>query len=251
MLEYGLESHAPLLLLTGEIGSGKTTLVRRFLDGLEGRFAVGLVGNTHRRMQSMLGWALSAFEIAPADDSEIAMHEALVDCCLRQYAAGRRALLVVDEAQNLAPDVLEELRLLLNVNSDQDLVLQILLVGQPELRETLRGTNLRQLAQRVAADYHLRPLSREETAGYVEHRLRDAGGSPDVFCREALEYVHERTGGVPRLVNQLCDMAMVYAYAGQQRRVDVDLLRQVFEDRAAVGALPVFLEPARPALESR
>jgi type II secretory pathway predicted ATPase ExeA len=241
MLEYGLESHAPLLLLTGEIGSGKTTLVRRFLDDLGERCAIGLISQAHRRVPSILGWALSALEIAPADDSDIAMREALVDACVREYGRGRRTLLVVDEAQNLSPDVLEELRLLLNVNADEDLVLQILLVGQPELRETLRGPGLRQLAQRVAADYHLRPLGPEETAGYVRHRLSVAGGSPKTFRADALEFVHAATGGVPRLVNQLCDMGLVYAYSGQQRFVDARLLRQVLSDREAVGALPVFV----------
>lgn len=247
MLEYGLESQAPLLLLTGEIGSGKTTLVRRFLDGLGDRCAIGLISNTHRRLQSVLTWALSALEIAPADDSEIAQYEALVDSCIRQYAHGRRTLLVVDEAQNLSAEVLEELRLLLNVNSDQDLVLQVLLVGQPELRATLRQPGLRQLAQRVAADYHLRPLDAEECAGYVRHRLRVAGGDPAIFRADALDFVHARTGGVPRLVNQLCDMGLVYAFAGGQRFVDAETLAYVLEDRASVDALPVFAGAADAA----
>lgn len=240
MLEYGLESQAPLLLLTGEVGSGKTTLVRRFLNDVGDRFAVGVISHAHTRLKSVLGWALSALEIVPADDSDIALYEALVDSCIRVYAGGRRTLLIVDEAQNLAPDVLEELRLLLNVNSDQDLVLQVLLVGQPELRATLRAPGLRQLAQRVAADYHLRALSDAETAGYVRHRLEIAGGDPAIFSADALAFVHRCTGGVPRLVNQLCDTGLVYAYAGQQRHVDAELLAQVLTDRADAQALPVF-----------
>jgi general secretion pathway protein A len=240
MLEYGLASQAPLLLLTGEVGSGKTTLVRRFLDDLGDRVCVGLISNTHTRLKSVLGWALSALEIAPADDSDIAMYEALVDTCIRTYATGRRTLLVVDEAQNLSPDVLEELRLLLNVNSDQDLVLQILLVGQPELRATLRQPQLRQLAQRVAAEYHLRPLSGDETRGYVKHRIAVAGGDPEIFHADALAAVHGHAGGVPRLVNQLCDMGLVYAYAAQQRWVDCAMIDQVLADRAEAEALPVF-----------
>jgi len=125
MLEYGLESQAAFSLLTGDIGSGKTTLVRRLLRGLGDQVAVGLISNTHGRFRSIHGWALSALGIAPADDSEIAQYEALVDSFVREYGRGRRTLLILDEAQNLSVEVLEELRLLSNVNSETDLVLQI------------------------------------------------------------------------------------------------------------------------------
>jgi type II secretory pathway predicted ATPase ExeA len=142
MLEYGLESQASFSLLTGDIGSGKTTLVRRLLRGLGDQVAVGLISNTHDRFSSIHGWALSALGIAPADDSEIAQYEALVDSFVREYGRGRRTLLILDEAQNLSVEVLEELRLLSNVNSETDLVLQILLVGQPELRSAYRWISI-------------------------------------------------------------------------------------------------------------
>lgn len=231
MLEYGLESQAAFSLLTGDIGSGKTTLLRRLLRNLGDRVAVGLISNTHRRFESIYGWALSALSIVPTGDSDIAAYEALVDSFVREYSKGRRTLLILDEAQNLSIEVLEELRLLSNVNTETDLVLQILLVGQPELRAKVARPELRQFAQRISVDFHLRPLDLNETHAYVRHRLVVAGGSADLFRPETIVFVHSRTGGVPRLINQLCDMALVYAFAEGQTHVDVELVAQVVRER--------------------
>jgi general secretion pathway protein A len=247
MLEYGLESQAAFSLLTGDIGSGKTTLVRRLLRGLGDQVTVGLISNTHERFQSIHGWAISALGIVPADDSEIAKYEALVDSFVREYGNGRRTLLILDEAQNLSVDVLEELRLLSNVNSETDLVLQILLVGQPELREKLSRPELRQFAQRISVDFHLRPLDRQETQAYIRHRLTVAGGNAGVFLPEAIEFIHERTGGVPRLLNQLCDFALVYAFAEGRVNIDVDLIAQVVRERHGAQLIPS-LSGAEPQL---
>ena len=247
MLEYGLESQAAFSLLTGDIGSGKTTLVRRLLRGLGDQVTVGLISNTHERFQSIHGWAISALGIVPADDSEIAKYEALVDSFVREYGNGRRTLLILDEAQNLSVDVLEELRLLSNVNSETDLVLQILLVGQPELREKLSRPELRQFAQRISVDFHLRPLDRQETQAYIRHRLSVAGGNAGVFLPEAIEFIHERTGGVPRLLNQLCDFALVYAFAEGRTSIDVDLIAQVVRERHGAQLIPS-LRGAEPQL---
>jgi len=243
MLEYGLESQAAFSLLTGDIGSGKTTLVRRLLRGLGDQVTVGLISNTHERFRSIHGWALSALGVAPTDDSEIAKYEALVDSFVSEYGKGRRTLLIFDEAQNLSVEVLEELRLLSNVNSEKDLILQVLLVGQPELRAKLARPELRQFAQRISVDFHLRPLDRAETHAYVQHRITVAGGRPALFLAEAVEFVYARTSGVPRLLNQLCDLALVYAFAEGRSQIDADLVSQVVRDRngtqiAIAGALP-------------
>src|SRR5258708_30237702 len=211
MLEYGLESQAAFSLLTGDIGSGKTTLVRRLLRGLGDQVAVGLISNTHGRFHSIHRWALSALGIAPADDSDIAQYEALVDSFVREYGRGRRTLLILDEAQNLSVEVLEELRLLSNVNSETDLVLQILLVGQPELRVKLARPELRQFSQRVSVDFSLRPLDLSETHGYIRHRLSVAGGNDALFLPEAIEFVYERTGGGPPFVKKLGAFWVVFA----------------------------------------
>jgi len=243
MLEYGLESQAAFSLLTGDIGSGKTTLVRRLLRGLGGQAAVGLISHTHGRFNSIHGWALSALGIAPSDDSEIAKYEALVDSFVREYAQGRRTLLILDEAQNLSIELLEELRLLSNVNSETDLILQILLVGQPELRVKLARPELRQFAQRISVDFHLRPLERQETHAYIRHRLTIAGGCAGIFLPDALEFVFARTGGVPRLLNQLCDMALVYAFAEGRTSIDADLISQVVRDRNNAQLMPAVANP--------
>jgi general secretion pathway protein A len=233
MLEYGLESQAAFSLLTGDIGSGKTTLVRKLLRQLGDQVAVGLISNTHGRFTSIHGWALSALGIAPKDDSDIAIYEALVDSFVHGYARGRRTLLIFDEAQNLSIEALEELRLLSNVNSEKDLVLQILLVGQPELRAKLLLPELEQFAQRVSVDFHLRPLDRRETHAYIGHRLEVAGGDAALFLPDAIEFMYARTNGVPRLLNQLADFALVYAFADGRSTIDADLIAQVVRDRGA------------------
>ena len=244
MLEYGIESQAIFCLLTGEIGSGKTTVVRQLIRMLGDQFAVGLVSNTHERFGSILPWALSSLGVAAPGDSDIAQYEALTNFAIREYGKGRRTVLIFDEAQNLSIALLEELRLLSNINSERDTALQVLLVGQPELRSKLARAELTQFAQRVSVDFHLDCLSLIEARAYVQHRLKVAGCSAELFQPDAVAFIHARTGGTPRLMNQLCDLALVYAFAEQVQSIDEQLVRQVLQDRTRGLANPMFA--ARP-----
>ena len=251
MLEYFVESQTAFSVLTGEIGSGKTTLLRHLLRGLSEQVTVGLISNTHPSFKSIQPWALSALSVVPSDDSDISLYEALNDAFIHTYGKGGRTLLILDEAQNLCIEALEELRLLSNVNSEKDLVLQILLVGQPELRNQLSDPRLAQFAQRVSVDFHIGPLNRDETAGYIAHRLAAAGGNAGIFLSESIDFVYARTNGVPRLVNQLCDMALLYAFAEKRDFVDVGLVAQVVHDRSNGSVLPAYSQAGSAAFSRR
>lgn len=242
LLEYSIESQASFCMLTGAIGSGKTTVIRQLIASLGESIKVGLISNCHSRFESVIPWALSALNIVAANDSYIAQYEALTDSVIRQYAAGRRTLLILDEAQNLPVVVLEELRLISNINSEQDVALQILLVGQPELCATLERPELTQFAQRVSLAYHLDSLSESEAHFYIQHRLSVAGGDKNLFDADAIRYIHGRSAGIPRLINQLCDMALVYAYADKCQSIGQELVRQVIDERNRGRGTRVFVE---------
>jgi type II secretory pathway predicted ATPase ExeA len=248
MLEYAIESQSPFCMLTGEIGSGKTTLVRHLIRTLDRRMTVGLISHTHQRFRSIYPWALSALSVVPRDTSDIAQHETLTDYIIGQYGKGKRTLLIFDEAQNLSVQTLEELRLLSNINSEDDVALQTVLVGQPELREKMARPELRQFAQRISIDYHLQALTLLETEFYVRHRLQVAGGRDSIFRQSAIRYIHKITGGVPRLINQMCDLSLVYAFAQQRDRVDAVVVAQVMQDRRiAREGKPPSPEQPRPS----
>jgi type II secretory pathway predicted ATPase ExeA len=241
LLEYSLMNQAGFSVITGEIGTGKTTLIRYLLTQMDRDVTVGLISNTHRSFGELLQWILFAFKLEHRGKQQVEMFEDFVDFLLREYAANRRTVLIVDEAQNMSPDTLEELRMLSNVNADKDQVLQLILVGQAELRDTLRRPDLHQFAQRIVVDYHLMPLDRDETRAYIRHRVAVAGGSdPLLFDDAACDAVYEHGGGVPRLINLLCDTALVYGFAAQLTRIDASLVHEVARDKQKGGIFPTF-----------
>ena len=227
-LVYGVTESGGFIQLTGEVGTGKTTLVRSLLlNRMPENADVAVVLNPQLSVVEFLATICEELHIEVAHNrgSVKALTDALNRHLLKAHAEGRRTILVVDEAQNLAPAVLEQVRLLTNLETAKQKLLQIILIGQPELRELLARNDLRQLAQRITARYHLEPLSREETASYIEHRLKVAGALGEVFDPGAKKEIYRLSQGVPRLVNVICDRALLGAYARESRRVNARLVR--------------------------
>jgi general secretion pathway protein A len=245
LLEYALQQGSCFALISGEIGSGKTTVVNYLLRRVQRGLRVGLMTNTHPGLGTLLPWVMQSLGVATPRGTHNAsdLYAAFAQFLERERRARRRAVLIIDEAQNLTWDALEELRVLSNLNAGEGLVLQTVLVGQPEIRETLRSARMRQFAQRIAVDCHIAPLTREETHQYIAHRLGVAGGNPSVINFEACERVHASTGGVPRLINQVCDTALVYGFAEQRNPIDPEIIELVLRDRGEGGLLPLAGSP--------
>ncbi len=231
MLEYGVRAHSPITLITGEVGAGKTTLLLHLVRSLGEELKVGLVSNPHGSRAELLRWVLHALEQpAELEESYVDLFSRFQNFLLAEYAAGRSVVLIFDEAQNLSAEALEELRMFININSGKDEVLQLVLIGQPELRALVSRPEMRQFAQRVAASYHLTAMDLKTVRGYIPHRLKIAGCQSRVFTAPAISMIYDLTKGVPRLVNQLCDLAMVYAFTKGKRLVTPAILQQVLDD---------------------
>ena len=235
MLQYGLMSNAGFTVITGEIGSGKTTLIRQILNELGRDVTVGLITNTHQSFGELLQWVLMAFGLEHRGKEKVERYESFINFAIAEYARGKRTVLIIDEAQNLSVDTLEELRMLSNVNSDKNQILQLIMVGQPELRTMLQLPQLKQFAQRVSVSHHLDALSSEETCQYIRHRIAVAGGDPELFGEKACALIWFHSRGIPRVINTLCDMALVYGYAAQEKTIDSDLIKDVVRDRKKGG----------------
>jgi type II secretory pathway predicted ATPase ExeA len=231
MLEYGIVTHAPITLITGDVGAGKTTLLHHLLKSLDDDVQVGLVTNAHGTRDELLRWVLQALDQPfPQDADYVALFGQFEQYLIACYAAGRRVALIFDEAQNLSPASLEELRMLTNINANKDELLQLVLVGQPELRDIVRKPELTQFAQRVASNFHLPALDAEMVLNYVDHRLAVAGAEESIFTAGACNIICTVTKGVPRLINQLCDLSLLYAYTDEQLTVSEAIVDQVLKD---------------------
>ena len=227
-LLYGIGEGGSFVQLTGEVGTGKTTVCRALLEQLPPDVDVAMIFNPRLTSVELLGAVCDELRVQypPGTTSLKVLVDALSQSMLDTHARGRRTVLIIDEAQNLSARVLEEVRLLTNLETTKEKLLQVILIGQPELADLLARRNLRQLSQRVTARYHLRPFNEEESQRYVQHRMETAGQRQPIFTRQAVRAAHRLARGIPRLLNTICDRALLGAYATGQTRVKEAVVRR-------------------------
>ena len=244
MLEYGLLEQSGITVITGDVGAGKTTLLRHLLRRIEeSNITVGLISNVHESLGTLLNWIAFSFDLPHEGLDNVQLFRDLQRFFIEQYAQVKRVVIILDEAQNLDPAALEELRMLTNINADKDHLLQLGLVGQPQLLTLLSQPQMMQIAQRVTAEYHLEPLSLEETGPYINHRVKVAAGQTiELFDDNAVASIYYLSGGVPRLINTLCDHSLVLAYAAGVTTVDFDTVRDAAKHKR-IGGVKRFCEP--------
>jgi len=238
-LRYGIEGHAGFIVITGEIGSGKTTLLQTALRGLDRQTSVSRLVNTMLDARELIEAVMLDFGLEPTPGrSKPHLLRDLARYLVEQRSAGRLALLVIDEAQNLSLPALEEVRMLSNLETEKSKLVQIVLIGQPNLRDLLGRPELEQLRQRVTVRYHLQPLDSDETHAYVNHRLRRAAiGAPMELSRDVTDLIHLHSQGLPRKINVIADAALLFGYGEERHTIDVDLTHEVVEELEATGVI--------------
>ena len=227
-LDYGIRARAGFILLTGEVGSGKTTIIRDLLNKSYEQLVLAKVFNTRVTSEQLLAMINDDFGLQTQGKDKVTLIRDLNEFLVDQYARGNQPILIIDEAQNLAEELLEEVRMLSNLETSDSKLLQIILVGQPELRTILSAPSLRQLRQRISINCHLQSLSRQETEFYILHRLEVAGNASAVeFTSESMDVVFRFSKGIPRLINIICDFLMLSAFAEEMNVISVEMVREV------------------------
>lgn len=232
-LIYGVREKKGFIVLTGEVGTGKTTIIRSFmatLNGTDKNTRVALLFNPKLSVDDFFKYILQDLGIKSNGSSKGEYLHALYEYLIDAYQKDEKAVLIVDEAQGLSSELLEEIRLLSNLETSRAKLLQIVLVGQPELRKTLSQEGLRQLRQRINLQHHLPPLTEKETEAYIKKRLRIAGCKMPIFSQKAIKEIYQKTGGVPRLINVLCDNALLTGYALEKKVIDEKIVREAAQD---------------------
>ena len=231
-LLYGVDSHAGFIAMTGEVGTGKTTLLRTLLTQLDSdRYRSALILNTCISSDQLLASICREFDIEPVEQNRFGYLEALNSFLLEQHLAGSTVVLVIDEAQNMAPDVLEQVRMLSNMETEQDKLIQIILAGQPELNEVLARHDLRQLSQRITVRCSLVPMGLQDTGDYINHRLKVSGCRiPGLFSRGAVKRIYRFSQGIPRLINVACEQSLVMAWTQESVTVTPAMVAKVLAD---------------------
>ena len=237
-LRYGVEGHAGFVVITGEIGSGKTTMLQSLLRRLDSSTTVARIMNTMLDPRELLEAIVLDFGIDPTGMSKPVLLKTLASFLVQQRQAGRLTILAIDEAQNLSLPALEEIRMLSNLETEKSKLIQIVMIGQPQLREKLALPQLEQLRQRITVSYHLQPLDAEETANYVNHRLKRAAiATPVQFSRDVTDLMHRRSRGVPRIINVIADATLLFAYGVDRRDIDVCIAEDALAELDATGIL--------------
>ncbi len=239
MLEYGVLNHAGISIVTGEVGCGKTTLVHRLLEQLSDSHTVALLSNIQRDRGDLLSWVLMGFGQPFNDKDHVEKFADLQRYFISEYNQGRKLVLIIDEAQNLSIDMLEEIRMLSNINAGKHQLLQLILIGQPQLKELLNRPDLLQLAQRVGADFHLTPLNRDEVHAYIDTRLAIAGAKRAIFSPSAIDRIAAESRGVPRVINIIADTALVYGFSGEDNVIGEDVIAAVIKDKGSYGVFGI------------
>jgi general secretion pathway protein A len=230
-LNYGIKEKIGFILMTGEVGSGKTTIVRNLIRGLNSNVKLSKIFNTKVSSEQLLAMINEDFGLHVNGKDKITLIRELNDFLIDQYMNDNQPILLIDEAQNLSPEVLEEIRLLSNLETDRNKLIQIILVGQPELRKILAQPELRQIRQRISINCHIAPLTKNETEEYIFHRLNIAGNQNAVAFQDGtIDMIYEFSRGIPRLINIICDFLMLAAYVEEAREVSLDLVKEVIGD---------------------
>jgi len=235
MLEYSIQNHAGYSVICGDVGSGKTTLIHHLMNNYKNDLTVGLLYNTPPHVEELMPWIMLAFGLPYIDLSDIELHQHFQEFLIKSFTSGKKTILIVDEAQNLSMKSLESLRMLSNISVYKHQLLQVILVGQPQLKSMLMRPELEQFNQRVSVEFFLTPLENNEIKEYIKHRIKVAGGVKDLFSEGAYNRIAEVSKGIPRVINNFCDLVLVYGFSSEAKKISVDLVDEVIKDKERFG----------------
>lgn len=229
-MEYAILNRDGFAVITGEVGSGKTTLISKLLTGLDDDTVIARIYHTHVEGVEFLQALLEEFGVSEYDNTKVLLLNQINNYLLEAYSQNKKIILIIDEAQNLSEKLLEEIRLLTDLETNNEKLMNLILVGQPELNETLDQPSLEQLTQRIRFRFHIGPLNEEEMRNYVNHRLSIAGNKNEIFSKKSMPLLYKYTGGIPRLLNALCDVALICGYAEEHKSIGIKVLQTAIDE---------------------